>query len=170
MLPPQWFLIVPSPTTPPPFLVLDLLSPPSNLPSFPLHSIVLSSPRLCPLTQSFLESQGQGRGSGPHLLSCCCWRLMLLISQPTIPGAICPEAFRLSMRRMFWIRPSALCFMRPWAITGNGQGTSDTASQGAYVAGWGIHFLLSDRCLSPSNSTLHTETHTPHLGPCALQG
>lgn len=129
----------------------------------------------------YRESQGQGWGSGAHLLSCCCWRLMPLISHPTIPGAICPEAFRLSMRRRFWIRPSALCFMRPWAITGNGQGTSDLAQcrgqdRGFGVkrprscVGWCFRFLLSDRCLSPRNSTLYTEIHMPSLGNGALQG
>ena len=52
---------------------------------------------------------------------------MLPVSQLTIPVAIWPEAFRLSRRWMFWIRPFVLYFMRPWTITGNGQGTSDMA-------------------------------------------
>lgn len=106
---------------------------------------------------------------------------MPFISRPTIPGAICPEAFRLSMRRRFWIRPSALCFMRPWAITGNGQGTSDIAQcrgQGRVFGvkkprlcvGGCICFLLSDGCLSLLNSTLYTETHMSHLESGALQG
>lgn len=123
---PKWFLILtPSHCCIGPFVSSFQSSFPSSQPCAFIASALPCDPG------SYKEPQGQGWGSEPHLLSCCCWSLMLLISQPTIPGAICPEAFRLSMMRMFWIRPSALCFMRPWAITGNGQGTSDTANQEA---------------------------------------
>lgn len=109
-------------------LVLGLSSPSSNLPSFPLYLPCPSSPSALPSDPELYKgSQGQRWASGSHLPSCCCWRPVLPISQPTIPRAACPKAFRLSRTWIFWILSSMLCFMRPWAITGKGQGTSDVA-------------------------------------------
>lgn len=116
----------------------------------------------------YKESQGQGWILGFYLPSCCCWKFLLPISQPTIPGAICHEAFILSRRRMFWIRPSALCFMRPWAITGNGQGTSDFVQchgkgggldLGSLCRSWFTCFVLRAGCIS-----FHCPQHwDPHI-------
>lgn len=95
------------------------------LPSLSLNAFLLlkSCSLFFPLTQRSLECpQSLKRNSGSHLISCCCWKFMPPISQPTIPGATIPETFRRSRSCMLWIRPSALCFRRPCAITGNGEG------------------------------------------------